>query len=639
MEDESGVSTRLYAYIISNQTKVWHDMENIFQQMTAQIKTTNDHNTAICSGFFTNESGYNPSHRAICRQIVNIYMFMSGFQQVGRKWVKRQTQGNTAEFEKWVRCIMGNVALVEMFGQNCAHVEIAQTVSAYMKMEWNQFEFEHNSEICQELNYDKLIIGTKYVGLTMADWIRSWRKINRKGQVGNNREMKECQKNDSKREQGAEKDITNRGPIVRMFQEGEVHRIHKVVEYGQNLADDKRRGLIEKMKEGGNPDIKGIIEEIYQQLHVAGTPEAATPAAVHPPATTAPGESTAGTDKNKKKEDSSNGQVVTTTPEVPPTKVPEVPKAVVPEKNTPQAGSGPDSKGRNDEGLPDALPQPPSATGGTGGEGQGPGQGPAGPVPQPPPAAPPKATGAEDTGTKSPPPPEPARPAAGEGEPSQDSKETGKCSKGIQTYTVKNAGDGIHGATSSTAVSFASGAGTDDDCDQKSKDTEAGAAHADSKSKKDTQAPDAGVATNPDGQAHNTSSCTSSEFSCTSGALESVLHTLNDTVTSGGTQSASGGHNAGNAHAGNVDCTANPLHDSCDLRLEVPFVPSVKLSDGHFGPGATPAIRDLNHDGVGKEDVPIDIPDLTDTVLTATTPVLFFLASVTVAILGYSLWK
>ncbi|KJP84944.1 hypothetical protein AK88_05422 [Plasmodium fragile] len=93
----------------------------------------------------------------------------------------------------------------------------------------------------------------------------------------------------------------------------------------------------------------------------------------------------AGTDKNKKKEDSSNGQVVTTTPEVPPTKVPEVPKAVVPEKNTPQAGSGPDSKGRNDEGLPDALPQPPSATGGTGGEGQGPGQGP-GPGQPPPPS-------------------------------------------------------------------------------------------------------------------------------------------------------------------------------------------------------------------------------------------------------------
>ncbi|KJP84776.1 hypothetical protein AK88_05592 [Plasmodium fragile] len=34
-----------------------------------------------------------------------------------------------------------------------------------------------------------------------------------------------------------------------------------------------------------------------------------------------------------------------------------------------------------------------------------------------------------------------------------------------------------------------------------------------------------------------------------------------------------------------------------------------------------------------------DVPDLTGTVLTATTPVLFFLSAVTVALLGYSLWK
>ncbi|KJP85060.1 CD99 antigen [Plasmodium fragile] len=239
--------------------------------------------------------------------------------------------------------------------------------------------------------------------------------------------------------------------------------------------------------------------------------------------------------------------------------------------------------------------------------------------------------------------------SGGEGKGGADgggSSSSGPGSSGAGSTGDQNAGSSAPGSagtggtgTQETLVYFGTSSGTGDECDTTPQDSGPGAAHADSKSKKDTQAPDAGVATNPDGQAHNTSSCTSSEFSCTSGALESVLHTPNDTVTSGGTQSASGGHNAGNAHAGNVDCTANPLHDSCDLRLEVPFVPSVKLSDGHFGPGATPAIRDLNHDGVGKEDVPIDIPDLTDTVLTATTPVLFFLASVTVAILGYSLWK
>ncbi|KJP88413.1 hypothetical protein AK88_01865 [Plasmodium fragile] len=86
-------------------------------------------------------------------------------------------------------------------------------------------------------------------------------------------------------------------------------------------------------------------------------------------------------------------------------------------------------------------------------------------------------------------------------------------------------------------------------------------------------------------------------------------------------------------------CTNKGEGHGCDLMLAVPFEPTTNLSDGHFGLGATPAIRDLNKDGVRKEDVPLDVPDLTNAVLTATTPVLFFLSAVTVALLGYSLWK
>ncbi|KJP86044.1 hypothetical protein AK88_04301 [Plasmodium fragile] len=44
-----------------------------------------------------------------------------------------------------------------------------------------------------------------------------------------------------------------------------------------------------------------------------------------------------------------------------------------------------------------------------------------------------------------------------------------------------------------------------------------------------------------------------------------------------------------------------------------------------------------NNQSPGKVDYAV--PDLTDAVLTATTPVLFFLSAVTVALLGYSLWK
>ncbi|KJP84866.1 hypothetical protein AK88_05503 [Plasmodium fragile] len=59
---------------------------------------------------------------------------------------------------------------------------------------------------------------------------------------------------------------------------------------------------------------------------------------------------------------------------------------------------------------------------------------------------------------------------------------------------------------------------------------------------------------------------------------------------------------------------------------------------GHYGTGHRPSLEVQASDNSGG---PGDyaVPDLTDTVLTATTPVLFFLSAVTVALLGYSLWK
>ncbi|KJP88411.1 hypothetical protein AK88_01863 [Plasmodium fragile] len=56
-----------------------------------------------------------------------------------------------------------------------------------------------------------------------------------------------------------------------------------------------------------------------------------------------------------------------------------------------------------------------------------------------------------------------------------------------------------------------------------------------------------------------------------------------------------------------------------------------------FAP-ATPTQETSGNWDINKNGGP-DGPDLTDTVLTATTPVLFFLSAVTVALLGYSLWK
>ncbi|KJP85162.1 hypothetical protein AK88_05205 [Plasmodium fragile] len=95
-------------------------------------------------------------------------------------------------------------------------------------------------------------------------------------------------------------------------------------------------------------------------------------------------------------------------------------------------------------------------------------------------------------------------------------------------------------------------------------------------------------------------------------------------------------------------CPASGTYDgisSCDLRLSLNAFDGGQALSGSYGLWTPSDVLDgrpaqPGHSGGPSEDGggPHG-PDLTGVVLTATTPILFFLTYVTVALLGYSLWK
>ncbi|KJP85663.1 hypothetical protein AK88_04694 [Plasmodium fragile] len=95
-------------------------------------------------------------------------------------------------------------------------------------------------------------------------------------------------------------------------------------------------------------------------------------------------------------------------------------------------------------------------------------------------------------------------------------------------------------------------------------------------------------------------------------------------------------------------CQASGTYDgmsSCDLRLSLNAFDGGQALSGSYGLWTSSDVLDgrpaqPGHSGGPSEDGggPHG-PDLTNDVLTATTPILFFLTFVTVALLGYSLWK
>ncbi|KJP84803.1 hypothetical protein AK88_05563 [Plasmodium fragile] len=100
-------------------------------------------------------------------------------------------------------------------------------------------------------------------------------------------------------------------------------------------------------------------------------------------------------------------------------------------------------------------------------------------------------------------------------------------------------------------------------------------------------------------------------------------------------------HSSTDPGTGKCDSTDNR---GCDPKVSLELTPDINTVAGSYvppnGTHRTSNTPDVNHTqplppGSGGPAS----PDLTNTVLTATTPILLFVASVTVALLGYSLWK
>ncbi|KJP85125.1 hypothetical protein AK88_05250 [Plasmodium fragile] len=141
-----------------------------------------------------------------------------------------------------------------------------------------------------------------------------------------------------------------------------------------------------------------------------------------------------------------------TTPAVPPTTVPAEPKKAVPEETKPETGVGKKAAEASHQRGASGSTTPVTGTPRSETPPQGAGQGP-GPGQQPPPPSPPRA--------------EPTDPSKGQ----KDEEKARKCPKTPEASTVKNAGKGLAGASSTTTITFGTSSGAEDACDKTTKDS------------------------------------------------------------------------------------------------------------------------------------------------------------------------
>ncbi|KJP86080.1 hypothetical protein AK88_04271 [Plasmodium fragile] len=569
---------------------LWADIKQLFTQLTDTLSDKTPMERAVCAALYGKAMKF-ALQRMICGYIVNIFVYMDGTAEV----VTGVTTLN-AEQKSWrdyFKCVVGNVTLIKLFEKNCAATDIINQVSRKMSTISKALAGHSNSQQCQGLDYDSLRIGTKFVAGTMGEWINKW-SITSRGALSGSKAQTSCAAPTSITKARATTDSED-AHVVTLFQDGTAREVAGLIQKKATITAHHRQRIMQAAKDKGTA--KGVLHDVMREIernanghgediqvqdhsdsiHATGTPPQG------------PTEKKVPVPPPKK-------------PEVPPVKVPEQPKVTSAdskdENKKADTPSSPSSAGRNDstagtDGQPHVpaspvLPQAPSGSG-AGSTEQGPGQGP-GPGQQPP-QPPPQAT--KDAG------------------PREQGDKRGKCSRQATVLTSENSGWGLKGAKSSITISIAPSSEDNGDCKKQPEDPQEGNAVVDGGN--DDPPPLNPPKPKPDPNPDQSGS--------SGGISES-----GSAAAGGGAGGSGGGGGIGGSGQFELDLAPKAL--------------DVGGAAGGFAP-PTPGetVSGSSTDKHGPGDVSQAVPDLTGTVLTATTPILFFLASVIVALLGYSLWK
>ncbi|KJP84850.1 hypothetical protein AK88_05520 [Plasmodium fragile] len=575
------------------QKGIWDDIEGIFIELQEALVQPNRVMDALCNIMAQDQDmrRQRPMVKLICKHIIRIIFFAEGISfKDGHMEVKKDS-AQDGDLRDYLRCMVGHVAAITLYSGSCKTKETVRKIIHTVRM-WGGEEGNIGKEQqCARLDYDTLQIGSKFFAKTMGDWIRRWGTRNG-GQIRGRAVESSC---DIGNHSNTSKDREQEGseePIVKMFQDNTADDVRDMITRGEKIEDENRQKIMKELKE------QGIAGDEWTTLMATIGATAPKPAPAKPATTITVPAATKGSTAGKQ-------------PGATPPKVPEVPAAVVPENKPSEGGAGTGA-----------------GTGSTG--------------------------GGEDTSKK-------------DGGKNAVSRENPTCVKTMEDTKVHKTWDGNH--LVSVGISFAdysspgcSGSGTpgsgpsEQTTTQDTQDTVSDKGPASGPPA--AAAPKAGAEPEPatkTGISNGAVAATPTSPDPASKAAgkqepDSMLYFPNvrnpppwykelDEVGKGVQPKTENSVSSGTGSTGNQNpgSSFTAAFDFDPTHITPPGIGNVA------GGIAPPTLKEKDYssppDNRGEKPGDYAVPDLTNTVLTATTPVLFFLSALTVALLGYSLWK
>ncbi|KJP88329.1 hypothetical protein AK88_01945 [Plasmodium fragile] len=250
------------------QDKIWADIRVLFGALKNNYHTRDQSTKAMCRMAYPSTVPHAHVHRLLCQRVMHIFLFMDGIDYISQgKWEKTHIFKNEERLEEYLRCMLGNVALLQLYGENCEHMAVVEKVSNSMDTLRRAFSHVDISKKCAGLNYDSMKIGTKFVGLTMGGWMEQLKGTGNVGSIKSDKRVQICKKKErTERIDANEEGVRKRDniPIVTMSKDKSVDEVKQLIMKGKDMTDEVKKKIIETVRDSTNPE--KMMEEILERV-------------------------------------------------------------------------------------------------------------------------------------------------------------------------------------------------------------------------------------------------------------------------------------------------------------------------------------------------------------------------------------
>ncbi|ANQ09528.1 Duffy binding protein, partial [Plasmodium coatneyi] len=245
-----------------NKEGIWEYIQKIFIDMVDTFRFTGDPVKMICADVKgTSRGGLLGRKKEYCKAMLKIFLYINGLTQ---NITLRET--NTDRIKgvgAYLTCLVGNVTLIDLYGEHCWFEEIVEYISKAMGPHLKQKKIPDNSGICKSIDFGKTKIGTQLVGVKIKEWIEDRRvKDGNNNGINRYKDLMEStrRENDCKEHEDKGSSKSNGG----WLNVQDIMKIKETIKKGEYVTRTEADKIVEAIDTSGGDD--KILKELGEKV-------------------------------------------------------------------------------------------------------------------------------------------------------------------------------------------------------------------------------------------------------------------------------------------------------------------------------------------------------------------------------------